>query len=85
MIWVFISEVFPSSVRGKGQALGSTTHWVMAAIITWLFPVVASAVGGWVFAFFGGMMLLQFVWAWKVMPETNGVALENMDLRGAEA
>ncbi|WP_169833148.1 sugar porter family MFS transporter [Sphingomonas panacis] len=85
VIWVFISEVFPSSVRGKGQALGSTTHWVMAAIITWLFPVVASAVGGWVFAFFGGMMLLQFVWAWKMMPETNGVALEDMNLRGAAA
>jgi sugar porter (SP) family MFS transporter len=85
VIWVFISEVFPSSVRGKGQALGSTTHWVMAAIITWLFPVVADAVGGWVFAFFGGMMLLQFLWAWKVMPETNGVALEDMDLRGAAA
>jgi SP family xylose:H+ symportor-like MFS transporter len=85
VIWVFISEVFPSSVRGKGQALGSTTHWVMAAIITWLFPVVAGAVGGWVFAFFGGMMLLQFVWAWKVMPETNGVALEDMNLRGAAA
>jgi sugar porter (SP) family MFS transporter len=85
VIWVFISEVFPSSVRGKGQALGSTTHWVMAAIITWLFPVVASAVGGWVFAFFGGMMLLQFLWVWKVMPETNGVALEDMDLRGAAA
>ncbi|MGJ3626734.1 MFS transporter [Sphingomonas sp. MMS24-JH45] len=50
VIWVFISEVFPSAVRGKGQALGSTTHWVMAAAITWLFPVVAGAVGGWVFA-----------------------------------
>lgn len=85
VIWVFISEVFPSSVRGKGQGLGSTTHWVMAAIITWLFPVVADAVGGWVFAFFGAMMLLQFVWVWKVMPETNGVALENMDLRGTGA
>lgn len=85
VIWVFISEVFPSSVRGKGQGLGSTTHWVMAAIITWLFPVVAGAVGGWVFAFFGAMMLLQFIWVWKVMPETNGVALEDMDLRGAVA
>jgi MFS transporter, SP family, xylose:H+ symportor len=85
VIWVFISEVFPGAVRGKGQALGSTTHWVMAAAITWLFPVVASAVGGWVFAFFGAMMLLQFVWTWRIMPETNGVALEDMDLRGAVA
>lgn len=83
VIWVFISEVFPSGVRGKGQALGSTTHWVMAAAITWLFPVVAGAVGGWVFAFFGAMMLAQFAWTWKIMPETNGVALEDMDLKQA--
>ena len=80
VIWVFISEVFPSAVRGKGQALGSTTHWVAAAAITWLFPIVASAVGGWVFAFFGAMMLVQLVWTVRVMPETNGVALEDMDL-----
>lgn len=80
VIWVFISEVFPSAVRGKGQALGSTTHWVMAAAITWLFPVVAGAVGGWVFAFFGAMMVLQLIWTWRAMPETNGIALEDMDL-----
>ncbi|MEC3910031.1 sugar porter family MFS transporter [Sphingobium sp. CR2-8] len=80
VIWVFISEVFPSAVRGKGQALGSTTHWVMAAAITWAFPVFAARLGGWVFGFFGAMMLLQFIWVWKFMPETNGVALEDMDL-----
>lgn len=85
VIWVFISEVFPSAVRGKGQALGSTTHWVAAAAITWLFPIVASAVGGWVFAFFGAMMLLQLLWTVRVMPETNGVALEDMDLQGRGA
>lgn len=85
VIWVFISEVFPSAVRGKGQALGSTTHWVMAAAITWAFPVFAASVGGWVFAFFGAMMLLQFVWTWKFMPETNGIALEDMNLGSARA
>lgn len=81
VIWVFISEVFPSAVRGKGQALGSATHWVMAAAITWAFPVFAAQVGGWVFGFFGAMMLLQFLWVWKMMPETNGIALEDMDFR----
>ena len=80
VIWVFISEVFPSAVRGKGQALGSTTHWVMAAAITWAFPVFAARLGGWVFGFFGAMMLLQFLWVGKFMPETNGIALEDMDL-----
>ncbi|MCG7348448.1 sugar porter family MFS transporter [Sphingomonas sp. ACRSK] len=80
VIWVFLSEVFPSEVRGKGQALGSTTHWVMAAAITWTFPIVAGRVGGWVFLFFGAMMLLQLVWVWRFMPETNGVPLEEMRL-----
>lgn len=83
VIWVFISEVFPSAVRGKGQALGSTTHWVMAAAITWAFPVFAARLGGWVFGFFGAMMLLQLLWVWKFMPETNGVSLEDMDIRRA--
>ena len=83
VIWVFISEIFPSTVRGKGQALGSATHWVMAAAITWAFPVFASRLGGWVFAFFGAMMLLQFLWVWKQMPETSGIALEDMDLQRA--
>ena len=80
VIWVFLSEVFPSEVRGKGQALGSTTHWVMAAAITWTFPIVAGRVGGWVFLFFGVMMLLQLVWVWRFMPETNGIPLEEMRL-----
>lgn len=80
VIWVFISEVFPSTVRGKGQALGSATHWVMAAAITWVFPVFATSLGGWVFAFFGGMMVLQLLFVWKLMPETNGITLEDMDL-----
>ena len=57
----------------------------MAAAITWAFPVFAARVGGWVFAFFGAMMLLQFIWTWKAMPETNGVALEDMDLGSAQA
>lgn len=83
VIWVFISEIFPNTVRGKGQALGSTTHWVMAAAITWAFPVFATRLGGWVFAFFGAMMLLQFLWVWKQMPETNGIALEDMNLERA--
>ena len=84
VIWVFISEVFPSTIRGKGQALGSSTHWIMAAAITWVFPVFASSLGGWVFAFFGAMMLLQILFVWKLMPETNGIALEDMDLGFAE-
>lgn len=78
VIWVFISEIFPGAVRGKGQALGAATHWVMAAIVTWTFPVVVARLGGSVFAFFGAMMLLQLLFIWRVLPETRGVPLESM-------
>jgi sugar porter (SP) family MFS transporter len=41
VIWVFISEIFPNRVRARGQALGSFTHWIMAALISWTFPMIA--------------------------------------------
>jgi len=78
VIWVFISEVFPSEVRGKGQALGATTHWVMAAAISWAFPVVAARLGGWVFVAFAAAMVAQLLWVLRVMPETRGVPLEEV-------
>lgn len=81
VIWVFISEIFPNAVREKGQALGSFTHWVMAAVVSWVFPVVARASGTYVFAFFALMMLLQFVFALRVMPETKGFTLEALQAK----
>jgi sugar porter (SP) family MFS transporter len=81
VIWVFLSEIFPNSVRAKGQSLGSLTHWVGAATISWIFPVVTNipAIGpGNSFMFFSVMMVLQFFFAWKVMPETKGKSLEDI-------
>lgn len=78
VIWVFISEIFPNRVRAQGQALGSTTHWVMAALITWTFPLIAESSGGHAFAFYAAMMLLQLLWALFIMPETKGVPLEEI-------
>ncbi len=78
VIWVFISEIFPNRVRARGQALGSFTHWFMAAAISWTFPMMASASGGHTFAFYAVMMLLQLVWVLRVMPETKGVSLEQV-------
>lgn len=81
VIWVLISEVFPNSVRGQGQSLGSFTHWFFAAVITFLFPVVAGefAMGsGHAFAFFSIMMVLQAIVVWKYFPETKGKTLENL-------
>jgi SP family xylose:H+ symportor-like MFS transporter len=76
VIWVFISEIFPNAVREKGQALGSFTHWFMAAVVSWTFPVVAQRFGGHAFSFFAAMMVLQALFAWRIMPETKGLSLE---------
>jgi MFS family permease len=81
VIWVFISEIFPNSIRSKGQSLGSFTHWFFAVIISWTFPVAINSptIGpGNVFMFFAVMMVLQLLFAWKLMPETKGKSLEQI-------
>ncbi|GAB4111266.1 MAG: sugar porter family MFS transporter [Acidobacteriota bacterium] len=81
VIWVFISEIFPNRVRARGQALGSFTHWFMAALISWTFPVIAAESGGHAFAFYAVMMVFQLLWVLYVMPETRGVPLEQIQRR----
>lgn len=81
VIWVYLSEIFPNAVRAKGQALGSFTHWVFAAAISWTFPMIAEVSGGHTFAFYSSMMVLQLLWVLKVMPETKGVPLEEIEQR----
>lgn len=79
-IWVFISEIFPNKVRAKGQTLGSLTHWVMATIITFVFPVISQNLGeGVIFGFFCCMMVLQLGFVVKYMPETKGKSLEELE------
>ena len=78
VIWVFISEIFPNRIRARGQALGSFTHWIMAALISWTFPMIADWSGGHTFAFYTLMMVLQLVWVILSMPETKGIPLEEI-------
>jgi len=81
VIWVLIAEIFPNSVRGKGQSFGSFTHWFFAALITFLFPVIEklsqSGVGH-AFLFFSIMMIVQAIVVWKYFPETKGRTLEEL-------
>jgi SP family xylose:H+ symportor-like MFS transporter len=80
VIWVFISEIFPNRIRGRGQSLGSLTHWVFAAVVSWAFPGIAAVLGGGMaFTLFFLCMVGQLVWVLKVMPETKGVPLEEME------
>lgn len=78
VIWVYISEVFPTRVRSKGQSLGSSSHWIMNAIITKAFPSIAAVSAGAPFIFFSAMMALQFFVVLAFYPETKGVTLEAM-------
>jgi sugar porter (SP) family MFS transporter len=79
VIWVFLSEIFPNKVRAKGTALGSSVHWIMAALISWTFPLIAARSGGHTFSFYALCMAGQLVWVLAVMPETKGVPLEDME------
>jgi MFS family permease len=82
VIWVFISEIFPNRARAEGQALGSATHWVFAALLTTFFPMMVEAFPAYlVFLFFCSMMVLQLIWVKLMVPETKGASLEEIQLQ----
>ena len=82
VIWVLISEIFPNRHRAEGQALGSFTHWMFAALLTTFFPKMVSIFPpGYVFLFFCGMMVLQLIWVKTMVIETKGVPLEQVQKR----
>jgi sugar porter (SP) family MFS transporter len=81
VIWVYIGEVFPNRVRAKGQSVGSSSHWIMNAIIAYTFPQLAKSSGAYPFVFFGAMMLVQFFVVFFSYPETKGHSLEEMQHR----
>jgi len=78
VIWVYLSEVFPNSVRAKGQSLGSFSHWFMNAGISLIFPLMAATSGAYPFVFFSAMMVVQFFVVSLFYPETKGLTLEEM-------
>jgi len=81
VIWVLIAEIFPNTIRGHGQSLGSFTHWFFAALITFLFPVIAKTFEfgvGHAFMFFSLMMVVQVFVVWRYFPETKGRTLEEL-------
>jgi SP family arabinose:H+ symporter-like MFS transporter len=81
VIWVYLSEVFPNTVRAKGQSLGSFSHWFMNALISGIFPLMAASSGAYPFMFFSTMMVAQFFVVLFVYPETKGYSLEEMQKR----
>lgn len=84
VIWAYISEIFPTEVRARGQSLGSAVHWFADAVIAGLFPQVASLSQGVPFLFFAALMAVQFVVVLRYFPETKRLTLEEIAGRGAE-
>ncbi len=78
VIWVYISEVFPTNVRSKGQSLGCSSHWIMDAAIALTFPIIANASKSLPFVVFAGLTVVQFVTVLFLYPETKGYSLEEM-------
>ena len=78
VIWVYLSEIFPNAVRSRGQSVGTTTHWVMNAIIANIFPTLAVYGMAVPFTFFGSMMVLQLIFVLACVPETRGITLEEI-------
>ena len=81
VIWVYLSEIFPSAVRAQGQSLGSSTHWIMNALISGFFPVLAARSQAAPFMLFFLMCVAQFFVVYLLFPETSGVTLEDMQRR----
>lgn len=78
VIWVYMSEIFPTPVRATGQSLGSATHWVVNALIAAVFPMIAAQTRALPFVFFAVCTVIQFLVISKFFPETKGVELEDM-------
>lgn len=80
VIWVFIAEIFPNSVRSKGSSLGGSTHWIMAALVSWCFPVIVEELANgafYAFVFYSVMVVLSFIFILQ-LPETKGKTLEQI-------
>ena len=79
VIWVYISEIFPNHIRSSGQSFGTSTHWLLAALIPSMIPFLFSNIGAsYVFLIFLLMMIFQLIFVVFSMPETKGKSLETL-------
>jgi MFS family permease len=80
VIWVILSEMFPNNIRARGTSIGSFSHWVFNALISFLFPIAATNIGvGPVFVFYAIATVISFFFFWKYLVETKGKSLEEIE------
>lgn len=77
--WVLISEIFPNKIRGKGVAIAVAAQWAANYFISSTYPAMMEFSGGATYSFYGIMSILSFFFVWKMVPETKGKTLEEME------
>jgi SP family xylose:H+ symportor-like MFS transporter len=77
--WVLISEIFPNKIRGRAIAIAVAAQWAANYFISSTYPAMMEFSGGLTYSFYGLMSLLSFFFVWKMVPETKGKTLEEME------
>lgn len=77
--WVLIAEIFPNKIRGKAVAIAVAAQWTANYFISSTYPAMMEFSGGATYSFYGIMSILSFIFVWKMVPETKGKTLEEME------
>jgi SP family xylose:H+ symportor-like MFS transporter len=77
--WVLISEIFPNKIRGKAVAIAVAAQWAANYLISSTYPAMMEFSGGFTYSFYGLMSILSFIFVWRMVPETKGKTLEEME------
>ncbi len=77
--WVLIAEIFPNKIRGRAVALAVAAQWAANYFISSTYPAMMELSGGMTYSFYGLMSVLSFIFVWKMVPETKGKTLEEME------
>ncbi len=77
--WVLISEIFPNKIRGQAVAIAVAAQWAANYFISSTYPMMMEYSGGMTYGFYGVMSVLSAIFVWKMVPETKGKTLEEME------
>jgi len=78
--WVLLSEIFPAAIRGASQGVAVCANWLLNGVVALTFPLMLQNLGGTrTYLVFAGLNVLAFLFYWKLVPETKGLSLEQVE------
>jgi len=77
--WVLISEIFPNTIRGKAVAIAVAAQWIANFVVSASFPSLSAFNITFTYSLYGLMSVLSALFVWKMVPETKGKTLEEMN------